>query len=79
MPSRQGRITFLKLTMKVVINGEETEISPGSTLAATLEKFDLPSSYVVELNGKIIDPNEYDTCQLGQGDIFEIIRFVGGG
>ncbi len=65
--------------MNVVINGVETIISPGSTLAAVLLKHELPSSYVVELNEKILDPEEYETQLLKEGDTLEIIRFVGGG
>jgi len=65
--------------MNVVINGVETIISPGSTLAAVLQKHELPSSYVVELNEKILDPEEYETQLLKEGDTLEIIRFVGGG
>lgn len=65
--------------MNVVINGEETSISPHSTLAAVLDNYDLPLSYVVELNGNIIDPEEFRQHLLDEGDTLEIIRFVGGG
>ncbi|HKJ64820.1 MAG TPA: sulfur carrier protein ThiS [Desulfopila sp.] len=65
--------------MNVVINGEETTISPGSTLAAVLQKHELPSSYVVELNERILDPEEHGAQLLKDGDVVEIIRFVGGG
>lgn len=38
-----------------------------------------PETVVVELNTTIIQPDSYDSTDIGEGDQVEIIRFVGGG
>jgi sulfur carrier protein len=65
--------------MNIIINGEKTMISPGSTIEKALKEYDFAGSYVIEINGEIIDSNNYDAHLLKENDTMEIIRFVGGG
>lgn len=66
--------------MKIVLNGNSEEVAEGSTLATLLEAFNLEQSLIVsELNGEIIKKEAYATTTLHEGDILEIIKFVGGG
>ncbi len=65
--------------MNITINGEKVAVSPGSTIVEALEGYGLPQSFVVELNGEIIDNNNLADYLLNDNDIMEIIRFVGGG
>lgn len=65
--------------MEVIINGN-TQTGDFSTVASMLEKNDLdPKFVVVELNGKILPKEEYQTMHLKDGDTVEIVQFVAGG
>lgn len=65
--------------MEIIINGN-TRAGDFSTVASLLEKNELdPKLVVVELNGKILPKDEYQTLQLKEGDAVEIVQFVAGG
>ncbi len=50
------------------------------TLLQLLESLEInPGSVAVELNGVIIDRDNYGKTGLNEGDVVEIVRFVGGG
>jgi sulfur carrier protein len=50
------------------------------TLAAFIHSLDLnPDTIVAECEGRIIKRDEYDTLVLQEGNVLELIRFVGGG
>ena len=64
----------------LTVNGKITP-SPASQLLAdflTAAGFD-PARVVVELNDKIVLREQYQEVMLSDGDILEIITFVGGG
>jgi len=66
--------------MKITVNGETKEITPETTLVSFIRDMDLnPDNVVVECNGKIIKRDEYDSLVLQEGNVLELIRFVGGG
>jgi len=66
--------------MKITCNGKTREIAPDTTLVSFIRDMDLnPDTVVAECSGKIIPRNEYDTMVLQEGDVLELIRFVGGG
>ena len=66
--------------MNIVLNGENTSLSDGLTIAQLLELHTvLAATIVVELNGIIIQPDLYAGSCLIDGDRLEFIRFVGGG
>ncbi|MDL2268545.1 sulfur carrier protein ThiS [Desulfosarcina sp. OttesenSCG-928-A07] len=65
--------------MKIVLNGQETEIQ-SPTLAELIISENLdPSSLVAEHNGRIVTSSEWDTVFLREKDKVELLRFVGGG
>ena len=63
----------------VKINGEHLDIA-GKTLTEYLEttSYD-PKRIAVEKNGEIVPKSVYDTTLLEEGDIVEVVSFVGGG
>lgn len=63
----------------VKINGEHLDIA-GKTLTEYLEttSYD-PKRIAVEKNGEIVSKSVYDTTLLEEGDIVEVVSFVGGG
>ena len=66
--------------MKIMCNGEAKELAPDTTLVSFIRNMDLnPDTVVAECDGKIIKRDEYDTMVLSEGNILELIRFVGGG
>ena len=66
--------------MYVIVNGERREVSPGLTVAALLEQLALkPEATVVQRNEDIVNRDRYGDTRLAEGDVVELIRFVGGG
>lgn len=63
----------------VKINGEPLDIA-GKTLAEYLAstKYD-PMRIAVECNGEIIPKAKYGETVLQEGDVIEVVNFVGGG
>ena len=66
--------------MKITVNGETKEVAPRTTLVSLITDMGLnPVTVVVECDGKIIKRDEYDSLVLQEGNVLELIRFVGGG
>jgi len=66
--------------MKITCNGEIKNIDPGTTPVTLIEDLDLnPDTVVVECDGRIVKREEYGTLVLTEGNIIELVRFVGGG
>lgn len=66
--------------MKITCNGESKEITPDTTLVNFIRAIDLnPDTVVAECDGHIIKRDEYDSFILSEGNVLELIRFVGGG
>lgn len=63
----------------VTINGSPTP-ADGQTLAVYLTQagYD-PARVAVERNGDIVPKAQYSATTLADGDVVEIVRFVGGG
>jgi sulfur carrier protein len=66
--------------MKVMVNGDSTDIREGSTVAGLLEDLQIGRDRVaVEVGLEIVPKACYDTHTLLEGDRVEIVQFVGGG
>ncbi len=67
--------------MRVVINGEEKEITgSGLTLAGLVEQLGMkPDRVAVELNRNIVPRDRWPDTRLHEGDRLEVVHFVGGG
>jgi thiamine biosynthesis protein ThiS len=65
----------------LMVNGAPRELEPGSTVAALLDSLRIdPRLVVVEHNRTILrDREAYASLDLNQGDVVEIVHFVGGG
>lgn len=65
--------------MRLRVNGKEIEFS-GTSVLQLVERYKLkPKSVVVEKNGKIVKRENFKSESLKDGDVVEIVRFVGGG
>jgi len=66
--------------MKVVINGNHSEVEDRTTIAGLLETLKIdPGRVAVEVNLKIVKKCDYEKHALNDGDEVEIVNFVGGG
>ena len=65
--------------MHVTVNGQPRNLPDATTVAALIEQFNLtPDKVAVELNRRLLKTERYDTS-LHDGDIVELVTFVGGG
>jgi sulfur carrier protein len=66
--------------MNVVINGQKRNVAAGTTVAVLLDELALkPEATVVQRNDDIVDRARYGEVELAEGDVLELVRFVGGG
>ena len=67
-------------TIRVSLNGKEQQVARGLTVRTLLETLDLhPGMVVVELNRDILDRDNYGNRDVSDGDMIELVHFVGGG
>ncbi len=66
--------------MKIQANGQERELSNGKLLGEFLEENQYQKERIaVELNGDIVPKSRYGETVLQEGDVLEVVSFVGGG
>ena len=70
-----------RAAIAVTVNGEERRIPAERTLGDLLREHELdPRMVVVERNREILrDREQFDRLSLEDGDVLEIVHFVGGG
>ena len=67
-------------TVRIVLNGEERHIPKGTTVMGLLDLLDLPPRLLaVEVSGRVLSREEFQQVELKEGDVVEIVNFVGGG
>tara|TARA_Y100000996_G_C22010728_1_gene432619 strand:+ start:178 stop:381 length:204 start_codon:yes stop_codon:yes gene_type:complete len=65
---------------KIQINGRKIALKQNFSVLDVLKKYKLNRKKVaVELNGKILPQNEYNSKKLNHNDKIEIVQFIGGG
>jgi len=68
------------VNMKLTINGEGKNIESGKSISGLLTDSHVNSkAVVVEVNLSIINKEKYDSTNLQDGDVVEIVKFMGGG
>lgn len=66
--------------MKLTVNGEPQEAPDGTTVLGLLEQLELTGGPVaVERNAEVVPRAEHEKTVLAEGDVLEIVHFVGGG
>jgi sulfur carrier protein len=66
--------------VRIQVNGAEREASQGATLRGLLDTMSLtPARVAVELNGRVVARAEFDRVMIREGDVLEVVHFVGGG
>ena len=68
------------MKIHIHINGDEKEIATGLNIAGLLDELQIrPGRVVIELNRTIISREAHESTSLKEGDMLEIVHFVGGG
>jgi len=66
--------------MKILVNGKRKDVPEGTSLSAYLEIDGLdPQLVSMELNGRIVEREEWGSTVLHEDDELEILFFMGGG
>jgi sulfur carrier protein len=66
--------------MRAKVNGDPVELPEGLTVAALLRHLDVRAERVaVERNGAVVRRARHADEKLAEGDVLEIVTFVGGG
>ena len=64
----------------LVINGEPRQLESRMTVAAYLRSLGLDGRFIaVARNGEVVERDQFDVVELGEGDRVELVRPVGGG
>ena len=62
------------------LNGDSISGCEGITLEELVNKQNVNKSRIaVEINGAIIPKKDYETTQIQENDVVEVVSFVGGG
>ena len=66
--------------MKVTVNGRGVELKNSRTVAEfIIERNITGKMFVIEKNLEIIQKEDCDKAEINEGDVIEIVGFVGGG
>jgi sulfur carrier protein len=68
--------------MRVLVNGETTELADGATIQAAVESLDLPASgrgVAVAVDAEVVPRGQWDAHELQEGARVEILRAIQGG
>lgn len=66
--------------MRLTLNGEDRELGDGATVATLVASLGLGDERVaVEVNRKLVRRATWTETTLAEGDVVEIVHFVGGG
>jgi sulfur carrier protein len=67
--------------MKLFINGKEEQASDDLTVVQLLKEknVEMPDMVTVELNGKILKREQFETTKVKENDKVEFLYFMGGG
>jgi sulfur carrier protein len=66
--------------VKLTVNGKPVELDRPTPLVDYLRGLGIdPRAVAVEVNERIVERKDFETTNLDEGDVVEIVRMVGGG
>ena len=73
-------ILNILIMAKIQLNGRKLELDKKYSVFTLLKKYKINSKKIaVEVNGKIVNKNQYNSFYLKDKDKIEIVHFIGGG
>ena len=65
---------------KIQLNGRKLDLTTKHSIFTLLKKYKINGKKIaVELNGKIINRNQFNSVYIKNNDKIEIVQFIGGG
>ena len=66
---------------KITVNGEVQEVQLPLNLTSLIKQNDVqqPEMVSVQLNEDFVDPNDWDSLEIKEGDTVDFLYFMGGG
>jgi thiamine biosynthesis protein ThiS len=66
--------------INLILNGKRKELDSPITLLALLETLGVKSKFIaIGYNGSVVDKDCLDSIFIGDGDVLEVVKPVGGG
>ncbi len=65
--------------MKIWVNGTETFLKKKCLVSTLLAHLKVSGRFAVEINGKIVPRNTFDSVLISEDDKIEIVKAIGGG
>lgn len=66
--------------MKITVNGNIKEVYEGIKIEELIaSSFEKNQGIIVELNEKIVHRNHWNDQPLQEGDVLQLVQFIGGG
>jgi sulfur carrier protein len=65
--------------VRLVVNGEARQVQLGATVLDLLQALGIRGRVAVERNGSVLRQAEHAETRLQEGDVVEVVTFVGGG
>jgi sulfur carrier protein len=66
--------------LSIRVNGEEVRLPRGASISLLLDRLEVSTPRVaVERNREIVPKAAYSSTFVQEGDVFEVVEFVGGG
>lgn len=66
--------------MQITLNGQKKDVPDGLTVEGLLRHLNIePARVAVELNLEVVKKAEYSSKGLSDGDVIEVVSFMGGG
>jgi sulfur carrier protein len=69
----------MSTAMRLVVNGEARQVQLGATVLDLLQALGIRGRVAVERNGSVLRQAEHAETRLEEGDVLEVVTFVGGG
>jgi sulfur carrier protein len=66
----------------ILLNGEERELAPGSTVRRLLDTLDVPDGargVAIAVDAEVVPRGEWETTELDDGARVEVLRAIQGG
>ena len=68
------------MCVRIRLNGKDVSLPDGMTLRDLVRRYELDGEPVaIERNGQIVDRQAFEAEVIQDGDVIEMVRFVGGG